>query len=122
MRKKNSRGTPGCGPSAPLECQKLRAEKLATMGFFSSKDSLLFGSVCGDFFIVNTMDSKIDKHSSYGSFFCLFRLLPSSSTNRLYRIRAPRQSVLQFYVLPYMRQSWETMTSVSASDIILTPT
>ena len=48
--------------------------------------------------------------------------LTSSSTTRLYRGRAPRQSVSQFYVLPHMRQSWETMTSVSAGHIILTPT
>ena len=55
-------------------------------------------------------------------FVCLFGFLPSSSTTRLYRGRAPRQSVWQFYVLPHMRQSWETMTSVSAGHIILTPT
>ena len=48
--------------------------------------------------------------------------LTSPSTTRLYRGRAPRQSVRQFYVLPHMRQSWETMTSVSAGHIILTPT
>ena len=59
---------------------------------------------------------------------CLFGwlvgFLTSSSTTRLYRGRAPRQSVTltQFYVLPHMRQSWETMTSVSAGHIILTPT
>ena len=34
----------------------------------------------------------------------------------------PRQSVWQYYVLSHMRQSWETMTSVSAGQIILTPT
>ena len=55
-------------------------------------------------------------------FVCLVGFLTSSSTTRLYRGRAPRQSVLQFYVLPHMRQSWETMTSVSAGHIILTPT
>ena len=44
--------------------------------------------------------------------------LSSSSTTRLYRGRAPRQSVSQFYVLPHMRQSWEIMTSVSAGHII----
>ena len=44
------------------------------------------------------------------------------NTTRLYRGRAPRQSVWQVYVLPHMRQSWETMTSVSAGHIILTPT
>ena len=44
------------------------------------------------------------------------------STTRLYRGRAPRQSVWQFYVLPHMRQRWETMTSISAGHIILTPT
>ena len=50
---------------------------------------------------------------------CLsFGFLTSSSTTRLYHGRAPRQ----FYVLPHMRQSWETMTSVSAGHIILTPT
>ena len=47
--------------------------------------------------------------------------LLSSSTTRLYRGRAPRQSVWQFYVLPHLRQSWETMTSVSVGHIILTP-
>ena len=57
-----------------------------------------------------------------GLFVCLFGFLTSSSTTRLYRGRAPRQSVWQFYVLPHMRQSWETMTSVSAGHIILTPT
>ena len=49
-------------------------------------------------------------------------LVTSSSITRLYRGRAPRQSVYQFYVLPHMRQSWETMTSVSAGNILLTPT
>ena len=52
----------------------------------------------------------------------LFGFLTSSSTTRLYCGRAPRQSVWQFYVLPHMRHSWETMTSVSAGHIILTPT
>ena len=52
--------------------------------------------------------------------FCLFSFL--TSTTRLYRGRVPRQSVWQFYVLLHMRQSWETMTSVSAGHIILTPT
>ena len=55
-------------------------------------------------------------------FVCLFGFLTSLSTTRLYRGRAPRQSVWQFYVPPHMRQSWETMTSVSAGHIILTPT
>ena len=59
-------------------------------------------------------------------FVCLFvwlvGFLTSSSTARLYHGRAPRQSVCQFYMLPHMRQSWETMTSVSAGHIILTPT
>ena len=54
--------------------------------------------------------------------FCLFGFLTSSSTTKLYLGRAPRHSVWQFYVLPHMRQSWETMTSVSAGHIILTPT
>ena len=53
---------------------------------------------------------------------CLVGFLTYSSTTRLYRGRAPRQSFWQFYVLPHMRQSWETMTSVSAGHIILTPT
>ena len=52
----------------------------------------------------------------------LVGFLTSSSTTRLYRGRAPIQSVWQFYVLPHMRQSWETMTSISAGHIILTPT
>ena len=54
--------------------------------------------------------------------FCLVGFLTSSSTTRLYRRLVPRQSVGQFYVLSHMRQSWETMTSVSAGHIILTPT
>ena len=55
---------------------------------------------------------------------CLFDFLTSSSATRLYRGRAQRQSVWQFYVLPHMNmsQSCKTMTSVSASHIILTPT
>ena len=57
-----------------------------------------------------------------GLFVCLVGFLTSSSTTRLYRGRAPRQSVWQFYVLPHMRQTWETMTSVSAGHITLTPT
>ena len=52
----------------------------------------------------------------------LVGFLTSSSTTTLYRGRAPRQSVWQFYVLPHKRQSWETMTSVSAGHIILTLT
>ena len=52
----------------------------------------------------------------------LVGFLTSSLTTRLYRGRGPRQSVWQFYVRPHMRQSWETMTSVSAGHIILTPT
>ena len=52
----------------------------------------------------------------------LVGFLTSLWTTRLYRGRVPRQSVWQFYVLPHMRQSWETMTSVSAGHIILTPT
>ena len=54
---------------------------------------------------------------------CLFGFLTSSSTTRLYRGRAPRQerlTILRFYVLPLMRQSWETMTYVSAGHIIQT--
>ena len=34
----------------------------------------------------------------------------------------PKTDFWQFYVLPHTRQSWETMTSVSAGHIILTPT
>ena len=55
-------------------------------------------------------------------FVSLFVILTSSSTTKLFRGRAPRQSVRQFYVLPHTRQSWETMTSVSAGHIILTST
>ena len=54
--------------------------------------------------------------------FVWFGFLTSSSTTRLYRGRAPRPSVWQLYVLSHMTQSWETMTSVSAGHIILTPT
>ena len=67
-------------------------------------------------------DRKTDRGVREILFVCLFGFLTSSSTTRLYRGRAPRQSVWQFYVLPHMRQSWETMTSVSAGHIIVTPT
>ena len=64
----------------------------------------------------------ISPHFKNGLVGWLVGFLTSSSTTRLYRGRAPRQSVWQFYVLPHMRQSWETMTSISAGHIILTPT
>ena len=49
---------------------------------------------------------------------CLFDFLTSSSTTRLYRVRVPRQC----YMLPHTRQRRETITSASASHIILTLT
>ena len=67
-------------------------------------------------------DSQTDKGLREILFVWLVGFLTSSSTTRLYRGRALRQSVWQFYVLPHMRQSWETMTSVSAGHIIVTPT
>ena len=67
-------------------------------------------------------DSLIAVSFQYKVICWLVGFLTSSSTTRLYRGRAPRQSVWQFYVLPHMRQSWETMTSISAGHIILTPT
>ena len=55
-------------------------------------------------------------------FVWFLNVLVNYKRSRLHRGRAPRQSVGQlFYVLPHMRQSWETMTSVSAGHIILTP-
>ena len=54
--------------------------------------------------------------------FVWYGFLTPLSTTRLYHGRAPRQSIWQFYALPHMRQSWETMTSVSAGHIIMTPT
>ena len=55
--------------------------------------------------------------------FSLFGYLTSSSTTRLYIADGPQvRASDNFYVLPHMRQSWETMTSVSAGHIILTPT
>ena len=57
----------------------------------------------------------VDRKSVY---VCLFGFLTSLSTTRLYRGRAPRESIGQFYVLPHMRQSWETITSVSAGHIL----
>ena len=44
--------------------------------------------------------------------------MPSSAT-RLYRGRVPSLTSDNFFVLPHTRQSGETMTSVSAGDIIL---
>ena len=52
----------------------------------------------------------------------LVGFLTSSSATTLYHGRAPRQSVWQFYVLPFTRQSGKTLTSVSAGHIILAPT
>ena len=43
----------------------------------------------------------------------------SLSTTRLYRGRAPRQSVWQFNVLPHMSQSWETMASETPMPHVL---
>ena len=72
---------------------------------------------------------KINKLPSVNSFISgdncnsiLFVCLVGFSTTRLYRGRVSRQSFWQFYVLPHMRQNWETMTSVSVGHIILTPT
>ena len=62
--------------------------------------------------LLRAMLSKQLKTTLFG---WLVGFLTSSSTTRLYRVRAPRQSLWQFNVLPHMRQSWETMTSVSAS-------
>ena len=56
------------------------------------------------------------------SFVCSFGFLTSSSTTRLYRGRVPRLTSDNFTVLLQTRQSWETMTSVSAGHIILTLT
>ena len=52
----------------------------------------------------------------------LFGFLTFSSATRLYRRRAPRQSVWQLYVLTHTRQREETLTSISAGHIILTRT
>ena len=64
----------------------------------------------------------LNHEAEWALFGWLVGVLTSSSTTRLYRWRAPRQSVWQFYMLPHMRQSWETTTSISAGHIILTPT
>ena len=48
--------------------------------------------------------------------------LTSPSATRLCRGRVLRLTSDNFYVLPHTRQSGETMTSVSAGHIILTPT
>ena len=71
--------------------------------------------------MVKMTESNLE-YNSMLMFVCLVGFLTSLSTTRLYRGRVPRQSVWQFNLLPQMRQSWETMTSVSASHIILTPT
>ena len=59
--------------------------------------------------------------SNFSCFVCLV-FSTSSSTTRLFRGRVPRLTSDNFYMLPHMRQSWETMTFVSAGHIILTPT
>ena len=57
-------------------------------------------------FFLNTIFSFTLKRICYCLFGWLVGFLKSSSTTRLYRGRAPRQSVWQFYVLPHIRQSW----------------
>ena len=53
---------------------------------------------------------------------CLFGFLTSSSTTRLYTGLVPRLKSDNFTCCHTTRQSGETMTSVSAGHIILTPT
>ena len=67
------------------------------------------------------IDRKVTSNANH-FIVVLFDFLTSSLTTRLYCGRAQIQSVWQFYLLPHMRQSWEIMTSLSASQIILTPT
>ena len=55
-------------------------------------------------------------------FVCLFGFLTSCQLLGYIADGPQDKSVWQFYVLPHMRQSWETMTSVSAGHIIQTPT
>ena len=87
--------------------------------------------ICGQIFCSKCCNQElsgkiIGYKGTLGFVCCLFGwlvgFLTSSSTTRLYRGRASRQSVWQFYVLPHRRQRRETMTSVSACHIILTPT
>ena len=52
---------------------------------------------------------------------CLRGFITSSFRARLYRGRVPRLTSDNIKVLPQTRQSGETMTSVSADHIILTP-
>ena len=75
---------------------------------------------CHHWKLIKIWNIVFDKKSECW-FVCLF-FLTTSSTTTLFCGRAPRQSVWQFYVLSHMRQSWETMTSVSVGHIILTPT
>ena len=102
---------------------------------FHKKMLILLNGTLRSVFWVEVSLSKMKKNKQvnglrcysleFRQFLCLVWLvgfLTSSSTTRLYRGRAPRQSVWQFNVLPHMRQSWETMTSVSAGHIILTST
>ena len=92
-------------------------KRIASMySFFHKLKFLISPSFCVSVVSVSVL-------SYTGLFVWFVGFLTSSSTTRLYRRRAPRQNVWQlFYVLPHMRQSWETMTSVSAGHIILTPT
>ena len=54
--------------------------------------------------MVKMTESNLE-YNSMLMFVCLVGFLTSSSTTRLYRGWAPRQSVWQFNMLPYMRQS-----------------
>ena len=56
-------------------------------------------------------------------FVCLFGWFLNAFVNNLAISRTgPETDVWQFHVLPHTRQNGETMTSVSAGHIILTPT
>ena len=55
-------------------------------------------------------------------FLVLFGFLTPSLATRLFHGRVPRLTSDNFHVLPHIRQSGETMTSISAGHIILTPT
>ena len=78
----------------------------------------LFTNIVGQLQMVVRFACKINNIKR--GFVCLVGFLTSSSTTIA---DGPQdKSVWQFYVLPHMRQSWETMTSVSAGHIIQTPT
>ena len=97
-----------CGFSYPQERQFNSSNQVVSIGEFEKIVMVIFLAVTAWSHLDRGGSKKAQRSRAFVFFFWIV-FLTSSSTTRLYRGRAPRQS-------------WETMTSVSAGHIILTPT